>query len=180
MSDVRNLFRFEVLQSVFNILQPGLGFEAIPMAAVQGVAVVPYSPLASGLLTGKHRRSGPASDTKFGSRDDLRGGVLKQRYWDDQRFDAVDKLKAIAEQSGEPMVRLALQWVSEFPGVTAPIFGARRVDQVEDVLEAWSSKASPDVMLEVGKVADDLAAALPMKYPPAAAGALVSRAASTG
>ncbi len=168
VSDVRNLVRFEAAQSVFNILQPGFGREAIPFALEEGVAVVPYSPLASGILTGKHPRSEPLQDSKLGGRDQSRGGPLRKRYWDDQRLDAVDRLKEISEKHNQPMIRLALQWVSEFPGVTAPIFGARSDAQIDGVLDAWSEKAPDEVMAEVRSVAEEFAANSPMNYPPAA------------
>ena len=179
ISDVRNIYRFEATQSVFNILQPSLGREMIPFAASHGVAVVPYSPLASGMLTGKHGRQ-PLEDSKFGKRDSSRGGILKSRYWDDARLDVVDKLKAVAEKSSQPIIRLALQWVSEFPGVTAPIFGARTIDQVTSTLDAWSERAPGDVMSEVRKIADDYAASSPMLYPPAAGAPFVRQVAATG
>ena len=171
MADVRNLYRFEAVQSVFNILQPGLGMEMIPHAQEHDIAIVPYSPLASGLLTGKHARSGPLQDSKFGARDDSRGGALKRRYWDDAKLDTVEKLLALSEKSGQPMVRLALQWVSEFPGVTAPIFGARRIDQIEGTIAAHSEKAPADVMKQVMEIAEEYAANTPMAYPPPSGGA---------
>ncbi len=165
-SDVRNLYRVEAIQSVFNILQPGLAVEMIPLARKHGVAVVPYSPLASGFLTGKHLESF-VSDSKFGERDDSRGGVLKRRYGDDVRHETVSKLMSVSERHGEPMVRLALQWVADHDGVTAPIFGARRIDQLDGILEAWSRRASDEAMAEVRAIADDFAASQPMNYPPA-------------
>ena len=165
-SDVRNLYRFEAIQSVFNILQPGLAVEMIPLARKHGVAVVPYSPLASGFLTGKHLGSF-VSDSKFGERDDSRGGVLKRRYGDDVRHETVSKLMSVSERYGEPMVRLALQWVADHDGVTAPIFGARRIDQLDGILEAWSRRVSDEAMAEVRAIADDFAGSEPMNYPPA-------------
>ena len=171
VSDVRNLCRFEAVQSVFNILQPGLGMEVIPHAAEEGVAVVPYSPLGSGMLTGKHPRTGPVQDSKFGARDDERGGVLKNRYWDNARLDTVERLRTVSEKYGQPMVRLALQWVSDFPGVTAPIFGARRIEQIEGIIEAHSERAPAEAMAEVRGIADEFAASTPMTYPPGPGGA---------
>ena len=174
-SDVRNLYRFEAIQSVFNILQPGLAVEMIPLARKHGIAVVPYSPLASGFLTGKHLGS-YASDSKFGVRDDSRGGVLKRRYGDDLRHDTVAKLVSIGERYGEPVIRLALQWVAEHDGVTAPIFGARSMDQLDGILDAWSQPASEEAMAEVREIADDFAAVAPMNYPPASGQAGVNPA----
>jgi aryl-alcohol dehydrogenase-like predicted oxidoreductase len=166
-SDVRNLYRFEAIQSVFNILQPGLGREMVPFAAKHDVAVVPYSPLASGMLTGKHGGSGKAVvGSKFDARDDSRGGGLKSRYFNTSNFETVEKLTALANRHGQPVIRLALQWVSEFPGVTAPIFGARTVEQVQGMLDAWSESAPDEVMAEVRTIADELESQAPMTYPP--------------
>jgi len=166
-SDVRNLYRFEAIQSVFNILQPGLGREMIPFAAEHGVAVVPYSPLASGMLTGQHGNDGKAKDgSKFGARDDSKGGGLKSRYFNKTAFDATAELISISEKHGQPVIRLALQWVSEFLGVTAPIFGARKVEHVNGVLEAWSNLAPPEAMNEVRTLAGEFEAQAPMSYPP--------------
>jgi aryl-alcohol dehydrogenase-like predicted oxidoreductase len=166
ISDVRNLYRIEAMQSVFNILQPGLAIEMLPMASKHGVAVVPYSPLASGMLTGKHLGS-YVKESKFGERDDSRGGVLKHRYGDDLRQETVAKLVSVAEKHEEPVIRLALQWVVEHNGVTAPIFGARRIDQLDGILDAWSRPASADAMAEVREIADEFAASATMNYPPA-------------
>ena len=164
-SDFRNLYRLEVIQSVFNILQPGLAVEMIPLAKKHGIAVVPYSPLASGMLTGKHSGS-YVSDSKFGARDDDRGGRLKRQYGDDLRHDTVARLVSVSERFGEPMIRLALQWVAEHDGVTSPIFGARRIDQLDGILDAWSTPASEEAMAEVRSIADDFASSAPMNYPP--------------
>ena len=166
-SDVRNLYRFEAIQSVFNILQPGLGREMIPFAAEHGIAVVPYSPLASGMLTGKHGKSGkPVSGSKFDQRDDSGNGSLKSRYFNDRSYDAVEKITGIAEKHGQSPIRLALQWVSEFPGVTSPIFGSRTVEQIKGILDAWSESAPGGVMAEVRAVADEFESQAPMVYPP--------------
>ena len=160
-SDVRNLYRVEAIQSVFNIgLQPGLAPELLPLAHKHGVAVVPYSPMASGVLTGKYL------DAYDGPRDDARGRSLESRYGDDARHETIVKLKLVSDRYGEPMIRLALQWVSEHDGVTAPIFGARRIDQLEGTLDAWSESASDEAMSEVRAIADEFADNAPMNYPP--------------
>ncbi len=171
VSDVRNICRFEAVQSVFNILQPGLAMEVVPYAQANNMAIVPYSPLASGMLTGKHPRTGPIEDSKFGARDSRRGGSLRNRYWDEPRLDAVDRLAAVAQKHGQPLIRLALQWVSDFPGVTSPIFGARRIDQIEGIIDAHSERAPDDAMAEVLAIADEFAASNPMLYPPRPGGA---------
>ena len=77
------------------------------------------------------------------------------------------------------MIRLALQWVSEHDGITAPIFGARRIDQLDGTLDAWSESASEEAMSEVRAIADEFATKAPMNYPPDAGQAFgsVARAA---
>ncbi|MFW6195433.1 MAG: aldo/keto reductase, partial [Chloroflexota bacterium] len=166
LSDVRGLSRLDCIQSRFNILSPGLGREAIPMCREEGVAVTAYSPMASGLLTGKHDRSGPSSETKFGARDAERGNPLMKRYWHDHTFDTLDALRHVADESGQPLMRLALQWVRETPGVASTIIGARREDQITSTLDAWQGQASEDVMARVREIADRHAGNMPMDYPP--------------
>jgi len=169
-SDVRNLYRVEAIQSVFNILQPGLAVEMIPLARKHGVAVVPYSPMASGVLTGKYL------DSYEGPRDEERGRSLASRYGDDARHETIVRLKSVSDRHGEPMIRLALQWVSEHDGVTAPIFGARSIDQLDGTLDAWSETASDEAMSEVRAIADEIAANAPMNYPPNAGQPFVAAA----
>jgi len=166
ISDVRNLARFDAVQSVFNIVQPGLAREVVPVAIAAGVAVVPYSPLASGFLTGKHPRSEPVEDSKIGKRDLERGGVLRARYFQEAKLDIVDQLRAVSEKYGQPMVRLALHWVKTQPGVTAPIFGARTEEQLRSILEGWNTDPPPEAAAEVKQIADNFAANAPMDYPP--------------
>jgi aryl-alcohol dehydrogenase-like predicted oxidoreductase len=153
ISDVRNVVRFECVQSVFNIVQPGLAEAVLPVCMQENVAVTTYSALGSGFLTGKHPRHAPIEDSKFGARDRARGSPLVKRYWDDAKFDVVDRLKAIADESGQPIARLSLQWVRETPGVTCPIIGARTEEHYAGLIDAWRGEAPPDVMGKVRAVA---------------------------
>ena len=86
------------------------------------------------------------------------------------------KLKSVSDRHGEPMIRLALQWVSEHDGVTSPIFGARSIDQLDGTLDAWSETASDEAMSEVRAIADEFAANAPMNYPPNAGQPFVAAA----
>ncbi len=167
LSDVRGMARFDAVQSVFNIVQPGLGREVIPLAMQEGVAVVPYSPLGSGFLSGKHPRSAPRKDSKIFLRDQVRGPILTGRYFQEAKLDAADQVKAVSEKYEQPMVRLALHWVLQTPGVTAPIFGARTEEQVTGVLDAWRTEPPAQAAAEVRAIADAFAASTPMDYPPA-------------
>ena len=167
LSDVRNMARFDAIQSVFNIVQPGLAREVIPFSMQEGVAVVPYSPLGSGFLTGKLPREAPRPDSKIFQRDAVRGPVLTPRYFQEAKLGVVEKLRGVSERYGQPMVRLALHWVRQTPGVTAPIFGARTEEQLNGTLEAWNTEPPAEAMAEVRQIADAFAASAPMEYPPA-------------
>ena len=168
-SDVKRLARFDCIQSGYNLLRPGMARDVLELCADQGVGATAYSPMASGMLTGKHDRTSelPAPDTKFGDRDAARGGTLVDRYWNEAMFDVVDLLGELAKRSGNTTMRLALQWVRESPGITSAIVGARREDHIEGIINAWSEDASVDVMAEVRRIADDFAAKMPADYPPA-------------
>jgi aryl-alcohol dehydrogenase-like predicted oxidoreductase len=167
ISDVRLLARFDAIQSVFNIVQPGLGREVVPLAIQEGVAVVPYSPLASGFLTGKQSRTAPRPDSKIFRRDEARGNrQLTDRYYQEPKLRVVDELQAIAAKFGQPVVRLALHWVMQSPGITSPIFGARTEEQLTGTIDAWRTAPPPEAMAAVKEVADEFAASAPMDYPP--------------
>jgi aryl-alcohol dehydrogenase-like predicted oxidoreductase len=153
---------------VFNVVQPGLAREVIPLAAQEGIAVVPYSPLASGFLSGKHSGNAPRPDSKIFHRDRARGNrQLTDRYFQEARLDVVEKLRAVSAKHEQPMVRLALHWVMQTPGVTSPVFGARTEEQAQGTLDAWQTPPSAEAMAEVKAVADEFAASSPMDYPPA-------------
>ncbi len=167
ISDVRNLSRFDAIQSVYNIVQPGLAREVIPLALQEGVAVVPYSPLASGFLSGKHPNAAPRKDSKIFQRDQLRGPTLTTRYFQEAKLEVVEELRAVSDRFNQPMIRLALHWTLQSPGVTSPIFGARNEEQVTGVLDAWQNEPPKEAMSEVKAIADAFAASSPMDYPPA-------------
>ncbi|MBI2965877.1 MAG: aldo/keto reductase [Chloroflexi bacterium] len=167
VSDVRNIVRFECIQSVFNIVQPGLAEAVLPACMQEGVAVTTYSPLGSGFLIGKHPREAPIENSKFGARDRDRGSPLFKRYWDDLKFDVVDRFKAIAAESGQPIARLNLQWIRETPGITCPIIGARTEEQYAGLIEAWNGEAPAQVMEKVRAVASEyMAQRAWTNYPP--------------
>jgi aryl-alcohol dehydrogenase-like predicted oxidoreductase len=112
-------------------------------------------------------------------RDDSKGGSLKSRYFNEATFETVGKFTAIAVKHGQPAIRLALQWVSEFPGVTAPIFGARKIEQIQGVLDAWSESAPDEVMAGVRAIAAEFESQAPMVYPPNSGQAFGTLAASS-
>jgi aryl-alcohol dehydrogenase (NADP+) len=117
--------------------------ELFPLCLEESVAVIPYNPLAGGLLTGKHRPGAPTEGTRFtlGRSQEM----YRERYWQDQMFASVDELRGIAEECGVPLTTLALQWVLANPAITAPIVGASRPEQLAASVAAVESPLEPEV-----------------------------------
>ncbi len=121
-----------ISQPMYNLLARGIEEEYLPFCRRMGVAVIPYNPLAGGLLTGKQsRRQGPLSGTRF---DDNQ--LYLDRYWHDDYFAAVDELAGIARDAGKTLVELSFQWLLSQPVVDSIILGASRLGQLEENLKA--------------------------------------------
>ena len=134
-SEGRRIARFDCIQPRYNLLFREFERELFPLCEAEGVGVIPYNPMAGGLLTGKHRRGEPpAAGTRFGLGS--AGQRYQDRYWDDRAFDAVDKIAEVAREAGLAMPTLAVAWVMANPVVTAPIVGATRPEQLDDTLAA--------------------------------------------
>lgn len=128
------LNRFVCEQPPYNILDRRIERELIPMAQTYGLAIIPWSPLGGGLLTGKYRRGqSPPPDTRFA---DIETNRIHKRRFVEGVFDVVEKLEPIAEAKGCTLSQLALAWCMHQPGVTSPIIGPRTMEQLEDNLGA--------------------------------------------
>jgi len=134
-SEVKNLVRIDSVQPRYNLLFRAFERDLLPLALEEGVAVIPYNPLAGGLLTGKHDRSGRPPQ---GSRFTLgRAGAMYQaRYWHDREFDTIEELRGVAAEAGVSLAQLAVAWVLANPAITAPIIGASSPGQLADTLAA--------------------------------------------
>jgi aryl-alcohol dehydrogenase-like predicted oxidoreductase len=137
-------------QPPYSILARGIEREVLPIAQKYGLAVIPWSPLAGGWLTGKYRKGGEQPPT-------CRGGRQPGRFEIDApenaaKLDAVEALAQVAEQAGLSLVHLALAFVLEHPAVTAPIIGPRTFEQLEGQLEAAQTRLTPDVLNEIDKI----------------------------
>src|ERR1700734_3175576 len=129
-TETLGLTRLDCVQPRYNLLFRQIEREMLPFCLEEGVGVIPYNPIAGGLLSGKHSRSEAPPE---GSRFTLgtAGGMYQQRYWHDREFDTVDELGQLAKQAGVSLVTLAIAWVMANPAITAPIIGASRPDQLE-------------------------------------------------
>ncbi len=123
---------FVSLQPTYSLVTRDVEREIIPLCLSEGVAVIPYGPLAGGLLTGKYRQGAPPSpDTRAGEETTARGMSLRMTK---RGFAIVDAVRDAAEQLGRTAAQVALKWVATRPGVTSPILGARTVEQLTDNL----------------------------------------------
>jgi 1-deoxyxylulose-5-phosphate synthase len=121
-----------VSQPMYNLIARGIEDEYLPFCNRFGVGVVPYNPLAGGLLTGKHSRTGvPAAGTRFDGNK-----MYQDRYWLEDDFTAVEELRSIAKGAGKTLVELALQWLLSQPLVDSVILGASRLEQLQENLKA--------------------------------------------
>jgi aryl-alcohol dehydrogenase (NADP+) len=135
-SDARGFARFVCIQPRYNLLFREFERELFPLCLEEGVGVIPFNPIAGGLLSGKHDRSRPPGE---GTRFTLTEGVARiyqERYWQERMFDAVDALQAVAAEAGLPLPTLAVAWVLAEPAVTSPIVGASRPEQLDATLGA--------------------------------------------
>jgi 1-deoxyxylulose-5-phosphate synthase len=123
---------FVSMQDHYNLLYREEEREMIPLCLDQGVAVLPYSPLARGVLAGNRGRQGGRT-TRAGS------DPLSNEFYDSPAdFDVVDRLAEVAAARGTPSAQVALAWLLSRPGVTAPIIGSTRLGHIGDALAAVS------------------------------------------
>ncbi len=147
-SEALGVTRLVSVQPRYNLLFRQLERELLPLCQEEGLAVIPYNPLAGGLLTGKHQRTAPpAAGTRF-----TLGAAAKtytERYWKEREFDTVDAFVKIASEHGTDPVTLAVAWVLAHPAVTSPLIGASRPEQLKASIAAVDFKMDPEVKAQL-------------------------------
>ncbi len=147
-SELLRLTRFVSVQPRYSLLFREIERELLPLAAEEGLGVIPYNPLAGGLLTGKYAAgSKPKENTRFTL--GTAGSMYQDRYWNERSFAAVGQLHALAEQAGVPLATLAVAWVMANPRITAPLLGASRPEQLDATLAAASYTLDADLKLKL-------------------------------
>jgi aryl-alcohol dehydrogenase (NADP+) len=144
-SETLGFARFDSVQPRYNLLFREIERELVPLCVEEGLGVIPYNPLAGGMLSGKHARdASPAVGTRFTIPN--AGSMYQERYWNDRVFDAVDGFLQVAREAGLKPATLAIAWVMRQPGVTAPIVGASRPEQLDDTLAAADVELDDDLL----------------------------------
>lgn len=138
-SEALGLAKLVSVQPRYNLLFRQIERELLPFCAEEGLAVIPYNPLAGGLLTGKHQRAAaPPPGTRF-----TLGAAAKtytERYWREREFDTVDAFVKLAREAGSEPATLAVAWVLANPAITAPLIGASRPEQLKASVAAVALK----------------------------------------
>ena len=116
--------------------------------------MIPYNPLAGGLLTGKHRSDAPPTE---GTRFTLGSAATnyQNRYWHEREFEAVEDIRLVADEAGLPMTQMAIAWVLANPAITAPIIGASRPEQLRDSINASIEPLSSDVKERLDDITEE-------------------------
>ena len=139
------LTRFVSVQPRYSLLFREIERELLPLAVEAGLGVIPYNPLAGGLLTGKYRGADAprAENTRFTL--GTAATMYQDRYWNDRSFATVAQLHRLADEAGVPLATLAVAWVMANPAITAPLLGASRPEQLEATIAAADYRLDADL-----------------------------------
>ena len=156
------------LQTQYSLLSREIEWEIVPAALHNGIGLLPWSPLAGGFLTGKYQRGATApADSRAGSEKPLYQFVSEEYANSDRNWGTIDAVVRIAKEIGATPAQVALSWIANRPGVTAPIVGARTVEHLCNNLGAAELTLGEQATAELEK----LSAPQPGGYPYGAFGA---------
>jgi aryl-alcohol dehydrogenase-like predicted oxidoreductase len=135
--------RYETLQPEYNLYdREAFEKDALPIVQASGIGVIPYFGLAAGFLTGKYRSEADLQKS-------ARGAGIGKKYLNDKGFKILKALDAVADRHGISQAQVALAWLMQAPGITAPIASGTSVAQVQELIKALYVKLSPDDVAEL-------------------------------
>src|SRR5215210_529536 len=147
-----NLAEPVTLQPQYSLIVREIEWEIVPAVLDAGMGMLPWSPLGGGWLSGKYSRdSRPAGDSRLGE-DPHRGMEAYDRRGTDRTWAIIDAVQKLAEDRGVSMAEVALAWVTDRPGVTSTILGARTTDQLETNLRATDLHLDPEEVAKLDAV----------------------------
>ena len=147
ISERRGLETFVCLQPMYNLAKRQAEVELLPMAESEQLGVCPYSPLGAGLLTGKYGRGEKPEQGRL-----VENEIYQARYGDTSNYDIASDFVDIADEYDIHPVSMAIRWVSTHPAVTAPIIGARNVEQLEPALASVDFDMDDALRARIGEV----------------------------
>ncbi len=149
---------FTCLQPQYNLLCRSTEWELLPLCQNEGLGVIPWSPLRGGWLSGKFRRgmTAPLAGSRIEKAEQEGWSESWSRYNNEFTWGVIDALLAVAGQAGKSPAQVAINWLLQQPAVTAPIIGARNMEQLEDNLAAagWSLTAEQMTRLDEASQVD--------------------------
>ena len=152
LQDILKLTRFVSTQPRYNLLFREVERELFPLAQEDGIAVIPYNPLAGGLLSGRYKHSDTPENGRFSAELGGFGKLYHARYWHEREFESVGKVQEIADQQKTPITTLSVAWVLANPAIASVILGASRLDQLTDTLAAADYKLDSAVKARLDEV----------------------------
>lgn len=144
VSAKEQLARFECIQPMYSLLKRQAEVEILPLASSENMGVITYSPLGGGLLTGKYAGNQKPQDGRLVVQENY-----KKRYGEEYYFETADRFSQYAAKQGVHPASLAVAWVMSNPHVTAPIIGARNLEQLEPSLDALKISMTPEWRNEI-------------------------------
>ena len=166
VAEHRHLVRPVTMQPQYNLLAREIEWEIVPACLVNGLGLLPWSPLGGGWLTGKYTRDQrPTGATRLGEDPDRGVEAYGKRSASERTWAVVDAVQSAAEATGKSMAVVALSWVHDRPGVSSVILGARTIEQLQDNLGAASVLLSLDETARLDAASDPAPADYP--YGPA-------------
>ena len=135
------------MQPMYNLLKRQAEVEILPLAQAEGLGVFSYSPLAGGLLSGKYGVAVRPSEGRI-----IDNAMYQTRYGDASNFEIAERFRSIAQRHGHHPASLAIAWVAANPAITAPLLGARNLDQLEPCLRAADIVLSEELMREISRL----------------------------
>jgi aryl-alcohol dehydrogenase-like predicted oxidoreductase len=145
IAQLRGWSPYIALQTRYNLLDRSLEWELGPMAHAHGLGVVPWGSIAEGFLSGKHKRDQLSADSK-------RGTWVARHIKNEKNWKILDEVLAISSEVNRTPAQVALNWISQKPGIASPLVGARTVDQLKENLEALDFKLTAEQMQRLDEV----------------------------
>jgi aryl-alcohol dehydrogenase-like predicted oxidoreductase len=136
--------RFECIQPMYNLAKRQAEVELLPMAQSEQLGVISYSPLGGGLLTGKY-----SSQQRPASGRLIENQMYQARYGDALYYEVAERFTSFARERGLDPAGLAVAWVASHPAITAPIIGARNLEQLEGSLRSLEISITPELRAEI-------------------------------
>jgi aryl-alcohol dehydrogenase-like predicted oxidoreductase len=150
VSEVKNLNRYECVQSLYNLLTRDIEEEILPLCIEKQVGVTVWSPLAAGYLTGKYKPgTAPPENTRFGQTNSS-----MRRYFPPQEAEVIETLREVADNLDKSMAQIALRWILEQAGITSVIVGATKVEQLKDNLGCSGWHLPAELLAKLNEVSE--------------------------